>query len=390
VAKKVRVLQLCAVDFTVRQFIAPLCLALEEEGYDVRAACTRGPHWGELDAMGVRMVEMPIARSANPLKALASVWKLRGWLRRERIEVLHVHTPVAAMVGRLAGWLAGVPVIFYTAHGFYFHDRMPRGKRWIHVALERFFGLFHRELLCVSEEDSRDAVALGIGRAGHTHFVSNGVSPSRFDPQAMAPARLQIRGEFSIPTGAQVVTIMGRMVREKGYGEFFAAARGLAQRFPAVHFLVIGDTVVSEHDDAKAEIVRAASVPELNDRVHFTGLRRDIPELLAATDVFVLPSHREGMPVSILEAMMMSLPVVATRIRGCREEVVDGETGFLVRAGNAEELEGAIAHLLAHPERARTMGEAGRERALDLFEEGRVMENQLAIYRRVLSEVKLS
>jgi glycosyltransferase involved in cell wall biosynthesis len=183
---------------------------------------------------------------------------------------------------------------------------------------------------------------------------------------------------------------MGRMVREKGYGEFFAAARGLAQRFPAVHFLVIGDTVVSEHDDAKAEIVRAASVPELNDRVHFTGLRRDIPELLAATDVFVLPSHREGMPVSILEAMMMSLPVVATRIRGCREEVVDGETGFLVRAGNAEELEGAIAHLLAHPERARTMGEAGRERALDLFEEGRVMENQLAIYRRVLSEVKLS
>src|SRR5690606_23361994 len=110
-------LHFCAVDFTVRQFIAPVALALSEAGYDVQCACTRGPHWEELAAMGVRMIDVPMARSANPLKAMRSVLALRKVLRREKIEVLHVHTPVAAMVGRLAGWMAGVPIIVYTAHG---------------------------------------------------------------------------------------------------------------------------------------------------------------------------------------------------------------------------------------------------------------------------------
>lgn len=379
--RPLRIVQLCAVDFTVRQFIAPLALALEADGHHVRCACTPGPHWEELRAMGVSMAAMPIARSANPLRGLRSLWRLWRWLRSERPDVLHVHTPVASMIGRVAGRMAGVPLIIYTAHGFYFHDRMKPSRRRLHVAAERFFGRFQDALFCVSAEDARAAVALRLSPRRRTFFVANGVDSRRFDPALHPEAGRARREEFGIPPRAAVVTIMGRLVREKGYAEFFAAARLLAAGHGDVHFLVIGDTVVGEHDSAREEILAEAAAPELRGRVHFAGMRRDIPELLAASDIFCLPSWREGMPVSILEAMMMALPVVATRIRGCREEVMDGDTGFLVEPGAAEDLAGAIGWLLRHPDHARKMGEAGRHRALRRFEEQRVLTRQVRLYR---------
>ncbi len=383
----VRVVQLCAVDFTVRQFIAPLALALEGAGYDVRCACTKGPHWEELHEIGVSMIEMPIARSANPFKAWRSAYELFRFLLRDKPDVLHVHTPVASMVGRLAGWLAGVPTIIYTAHGFYFHDRMPKRKRFVHVTLERIFGLFNDYLFCVSKEDAQFARKLSITRGDAVFYVGNGASPERFDPERLRiESRGRIRDEAGIPPDAAVITIMGRLVREKGYLEFFQAARDIASAHSGAHFLVAGDTVVSEHDGAKEEIMEAAKAPELRGRVHFMGMRSDVPELLAACDVFCLPSWREGMPVSILEAMMMGLPIVATKIRGCREEVVDGETGFLVDVNAPEDLAGALGYLLAHPERAAQMGEAGRQRALAKFDENKVLRHQVELYKKLVGK----
>lgn len=386
--RRVRVLQLCAVDFTVRQFIAPLALALEEAGYDVRCACTKGPHWDELKEMGVEMVEMPIARSANPLRAWKSAWQLFRFLVKDRPDVLHVHTPVASMIGRAAAWLAGVPTIIYTAHGFYFHDRMPLRKRVVHTALERIFGLFNDWLFCVSKEDAETARRLRIAGHGHVFYVGNGASPTRFDPEKLAPSRARIREEVGIPQDATVITIMGRLVREKGYLEFFQAAQDIAAAHPNVHFLVAGDTVVSEHDSAKDEIVAAAKATVLHNRVHFVGMRSDVPDVLAACDIFCLPSWREGMPVSILEAMMMGLPVVATKIRGCREEVVDGATGFLVDVKAPDDLAGAMGYLVAHPEKARELGAAGRERALKKFDERKILRHQVRLYQKLVGGPK--
>lgn len=331
--------------------------------------------------MGVRMVEMPVARSANPLRALASGWRLYRWLKKERPTVLHVHTPVASMIGRFAGWLARVPLIVYTAHGFYFHDRMEEKQYRRHVRLERFFCRFQDALFCVSREDAQTAVRLKLSKRRNTFFVSNGVDPERFNRHRLSHEALaKCRDELGVPDGAPVIAIMGRMVREKGYIEFFQAARHLAPEFPQVRFLVIGDTVTSEHDSAKEEILRHAESRELKGRVHFTGLRRDIPELLAVATIFCLPTYREGMPVSILEAMAMELPVVTTNIRGCREEVLDGRTGFLVEPQDVEQLHGALRTLLRRPGVARRLGQAGRERVLKHFREDVLLDYQAALY----------
>lgn len=367
----------------MRQFIAPLALAQQRAGFDVRCACTPGPHWDELISRGLNMVPVEVARSASPLKAAGAILRIRRSLLRERPDVLHVHTPIASMIGRLAGWLAGVPVIVYTAHGFYLHDRMKPLQRRLHVLLERAFGCFNHYLFCVSAEDCRTAIRERIARRGRVHFVGNGADPRRFDPVAHgSEARGRIRAEFSIPEDATVISIMGRLVREKGHLEFFEAARRIAASRAGVHFLVIGDTVTSEHDDAKAAIMRRARQID-SSRVHFTGLRDDVPELLAATDIFCLPSHREGMPVSVIEAMMMGLPVVATRIRGCRELVSDGEHGFLVEPGDAGQLEGALRFLVDHSDVARAMGASGRSRALRRCDERRILQRQLAILNSI-------
>ncbi|CAN5204084.1 glycosyltransferase family 4 protein [soil metagenome] len=311
----------------------------------------------------------------------------RAWWRREKVDVLHFHTPVASMLGRLAGWRAGVQMIVYTAHGFYFHDRMTKKKYRRHVMLERFFSRFQDAMFCVSREDVETAKKLRIGKPSRTFYIGNGVDTERFKPAgALRGAREGMRDELGIPRNAIVVAMMGRLVREKGYREFFAAARVLAPKHSRLQFLIVGDAVVSEHDNAKEEIVSMARAPELKDRVHFTGMRRDIPELLAASDIFALPSYREGMPVSVLEAMAAGLPVVATRIRGCREAVADGGTGFLVEPQNAAELTDAIEYLIAHPDDAARLGATGHERAVEHFAEARVLDHEIALYRQLLGK----
>lgn len=384
-ADRFRILELCAVDFTMRQFIAPLAQYLADRGCDVHCACAEGPYFPELKERGLQMVAMPMERRASPVAQLKATIALVRWIAKHKPDVVHVHTPVASLAGRLAAWVCRVPIIIYTAHGFYFHEGTPRGQRRFHIALEWLFGQINDALFCVSEEDVATARALGITRGGMIEWVGNGVDSRRFDPARpeLVAARQRIRAELGIPEHAQVVTIMGRLVREKGFREFFTAARELARRHDGLHFIVAGDTVTGEHDGAKEEIAALARVPELEGLVHFTGMRDDVPELLAATDIFTLPSYREGLPTSVIEAMMMERPVVATRIRGCREAVQDGQTGFLVEPANASELTGALDYLLRNPSAGSMMGRSGRVRACARFDQTNVLRRQWLLLRQL-------
>lgn len=381
-----RVLILCAVDFTARRFLAPLARYLADRGLDVRVACAPGPDWEALQAEGLRMVRLPIARSWNVVSHLLTIWRLRACLKKHQVDILHVHTPVAGLLGRLVGRWVGVPLILYTAHGFYFHDRMGAWARRFHVLLERLGARFHDHLFLVSEEDAKAAEKYGIERPARTTVVRNGVSSQQLVPEVLVHAGLDRRAELGIPPEVPVVTMVGRLTREKGQVEFLRAARRILQRIPEAHFLVVGGTLASERDRIRRRIERMAADPRLAGHVHLLGFREDVPELLAASTLFVLPSWREGLPVSVLEAMMLGLPVVATNIRGCREAVVDGSTGLLVEPGSSEDLAGAVVYLLEHREIARRLGSGGRRRALELYDIASHLESQWNVYRRLIGE----
>ena len=386
----ISVLQLCAVDFTVRNFLRPLIYHLEQQGYDVTAACSKGEYFPELKADGIHIVDIPISRSMNVLKHAKSSWILYRRLKKNRFDIIHVHTPIAGLIGRFAAKLAGVPIKIYTAHGFYFHDDMPEMKRRFHIGLEKIGAKCGDYIFTQSDEDRHTAIKTGIARPDGICAIGNGVDLDRFNLSAVSEEHARnLYTEFHIPEKAPLVGMIGRMVREKGYMEFFEAAAMILREFPDAHFLCIGDQLKSDHDGSRKDFMNQIKKLDIRDRTHFTGLRKDIPELLSILDVYTLPSYREGMPRSIIEAMGMKLPVVTTNIRGCREEVVDGETGYIVPPKDAESLGKAIAALLRNPEKRKQFGRAGRARAEKLYSEKIVLEKQTEIYAKLIQEKRL-
>ncbi|MEE8172991.1 MAG: glycosyltransferase family 4 protein, partial [Alphaproteobacteria bacterium] len=350
-----KICQLCAVDFTLYHFILPLMQAQQAAGHEVVGVCSDGPWLEKVAAEGLRTVPLPIARTVNPLRHWASYRRLCRLFREERFDMVHAHTPIAALLGRLAARHAGVGRIVYTAHGFYFHERMAPWKRALFIALEKWGGRYTDILFTQAEEDAESARRHGLCRGGVIEAIGNGVDPVHFSPPSDgAQARAKLRAELVTPEDAVVVMMTGRMVAEKGYPELFAAMAGQDAILWAA-----GERLASDH---AAQVSAAAAPPN----VRLLGHRHDVPDLLRAADIFTLPSHREGMPRSIIEAMMVGLPVIATDIRGAREEVVMGETGLLVPVADKDALAGAIRELSTDPARRRRMGAAGRRRALEL------------------------
>ncbi len=373
--KELRVCQLCAVDFSLKKFLLPLIDGMESNGWKVTSVCSSGKHVGALQAAGYRVETIPIARSLNPFLALRSILLLTLFFRKERFDVVHVHTPVAALLGRIAAALSGVPLVVYTAHGFYFHENMSRSKRWFFVLLEKLGGRLTDLLFCQSAEDAEDAVHEGIVPADRVLAIGNGVDPAIFDP-GLFPDRKAVRQDLGIPDDAFVVGMIGRQVKEKGVVEFLRSAIILAEQIPRLSVLLVGERLPSDHAaDVEAELTQARQA--LGKNLITTGMREDIPSLLSAMDVFCMPSYREGMPRTIIEAMMMSKPVVATDIRGSREEVVHEQTGLLVPVGDIPALAAAIQRMIEAPVWAISLGAAGRKRALELYDERNVVNLQI-------------
>ncbi len=418
-----KVCQLCAVDFTLKHFLIALIDGMRSQGWQVTAVCSDGPFVPVLRAAGYAIQTLPIARSLNPFKSAAALYRLWRLFRRERFDVLHVHTPVAALLGRIAARLAGIPMIVYTAHGFYFHEGMPPLRRAAFTWLEWCGAKLTHLLFTQSEEDARTAIEKRFLPVGRVLAIGNGVDIAHFDPARIARAtagcesgnwagakgtstlgpstlpassstaltndagtaagthpRARLRTQWGVPTDVVLIGIIGRMVAEKGYPEFFEAAKSVAAQRSSTYFVAVGERLTSDHAgsiDASLADARAA----LGARLILTGLRTDIAEVLDAIDIFTLPSHREGMPRTIIEAMLMAKPVVATNIRGSREEVVDGQTGLLTPVRDASALARALVQLSGDAGLRHKMGAAGRVRALQLYDESVVVARQIDALR---------
>ncbi len=384
------ILQVCAVDFTARRFLLPLMRAQREAGFDVHLACAPGNELSRITVENFPVYPIPFRRSMNIWSHRQAYRRLLKLLRDRQFSIVHAHTPIAAMIARFAARRAGVPLIIYTAHGFYFHEGMRPSVRRAHIWLEKVAQKRADFLFTQSREDLDDAIKEGIAPRERAMAIGNGVDIRLFDAaQHSAAAREATRKELGLLGAGPIVTIIGRLVREKGYFEFLEAMAQVYAACPGARALVIGDALPSDHDDSAAAIRKRATELGLGHVVNFVGLRSDVPRLLAASDIFCLPSWREGMPRSIIEAMASGLPVVATKIRGSREEVIDGQTGILAEVRDASGLAGAILRLAGDAELRRRMGEAGRRRAAEHYDERVVIERQLSCMRGLMRDKNL-
>jgi glycosyltransferase involved in cell wall biosynthesis len=329
-------------------------------------ATTEGALLEPLRREGFRVLPLPLHRDLSPRNQWAAFAALRDLFRDERPDLVHAHMPISGFLGRMAAHAAGVPRIAYTCHGFLFNQPGSLLRRGAALAMEEMAGRVTDLFLTVSAEEARDARRLGIAR--HPIAIGNGRDPAVFRPNP--EARAAVRASLGVPEDRVVVIIVSRLVRHKGHPELLAAM----EQVPGAELWVVGDRLPSDHG---AEIETALATSSLGSRLRRLGYREDTAAVLAAADIFALPSHFEGLPMSVIEAMMSGLPVVGTAIRGPREQIVDGETGFLVPRREVPPLAAALKRLAADAGLRAKMGAAGRSRARALFDERRVVSRTL-------------
>ncbi len=367
-----KILEITNVDFSLRHFLLPLMRGLRARGHEVVGVCAEGPLNEVVRAEDFRVVALPMARSLSPVAQLLAFRALVRLIRAERPDLVHAHMPISGLLARFAAKLCGVRVIAYTCHGFLFNQPGSLLRRGAALALEWIAGRITDIYFTVSSEEAADARRLRIHR--RPVAVGNGRDPALFRPDPSR--RTSVRDSLDVPADRVVVIAVSRLVRHKGYPELLEAMRSV----PDAELWVVGERLASDHGESlDAAFAEAARPDALGARLRRLGYRSDIAALLAASDIFVLPSHFEGLPMSVIEAMLVGLPVVATNIRGPREQVIEEETGFLVPAGSPDCLARALSSLVRNAELRARMGEQARVRARTLYDETRTVDRTVAL-----------
>ncbi|GAX92054.1 glycosyltransferase family 4 protein [Effusibacillus lacus] len=382
-----KILQVTAVDFTLKKFLLPLVDALQNEGHTVDTACNCGEIGTELKRKGYTLHHIPFARNLNLVSHVLNVWRLIKLIKREKYHCIHTHTPVASIIARLAGKIARVPVIVYTAHGFYFHENMNPIAYNIAYYLEKIWGKYFTDYLFFqSREDYQLAFVNRFNLPDRLIHIGNGVSAELFNPSLYD--RDVLRKNMGFVEDDIVLIFVGRQVREKGIEELIDAYKIVKEKHDSIKLMVVGGSVEGDRDGLDVSCLLNRLPEKVRRDVYLLGLRNDIPQLLSMADVFLLPSYREGLPRSIIEAMAMGKPIIATDIRGCREEIIPEFNGYLCQAKDSDDLARKILKLLEAPDAVKRFGQNSRELFLEEFDEKNVLEKQLMVFRNIDGEMK--
>ncbi|SUM84442.1 glycosyltransferase family 4 protein [Staphylococcus saprophyticus] len=380
-----KIIQIAAIEGTHLKLLKALNEKCVENGLEVHCVCTIDENRGELQKQGVEVHNIKIDRKISPIENIKSVFKLVKLFRKEKPDIVHTHTPVASVLGRIAAKIAKVPNIIYTAHGFYFHDGMTKKQYNIYFYIEKIIGKFCTDYIFTqSEEDYLTAMQnkfLKSNKNSNYLHISNGIDlNNEFNINKFNEKNIdKIRIQHKIKNNDIIVTFIGRLVKEKGIIDFLESYSKLKSK--NVKFIVLGGLSESERDKDTINIIEKY---KKNTDIIFTGKVSNVNDYLATSDIFCLPSYREGMPRSIIEAMAMKNAVIATNIRGSREEVVENETGFLVPLRASKYISNKIDELVANDEKLSNFKNAGYLRAVEMYNEETVVKKQLNIFEKLV------
>lgn len=320
--------------------------------------------------------EIVTAFSIAP-RDVKALWKLYWLMRKERPHVVHTHTAKAGLLGRIAARLAGVPVIVHTFHGHVLHGYYGPVKNQLLRWVERSLAWAADRLVTVSQEVKSDLVGYGIAKTEKITVVPLGFD---LDPFLRSEEfRGEFRQEMGLASDHKLIGIVGRIFPIKNHGLFLDSAARIASMEPQARFIIVGDGVLRPSLEDQARRLR------IEDRVIFTGWRRDLPRICADLDVLVVSSDNEGTPVSAIEAMAAACPVVATRVGGLPDLIEDGRTGRLVPPRDAAALAAAVCDLLVSRPAAQMLGRNGRDSVRQRFTVERLLRDMDLLYGELLA-----
>ena len=304
------------------------------------------------------------------------VKELRTLMKQRNIQIVRTHEYRANLHGRLAALLAKVPCIVGSVHNVY----NARDKKLNRRILNRYLGIFTDKVVAVSEEVKKEIVRYDSVPENKVAVIYNGVDRKRFmDIDAQS-----IRSEFHIPKSTPVIGTVGRFFPQKGQKYLLEAVAKVRNKFPHIAVFVIGD------GSLKKELQDHTKKLNIEQNIIFTGVRRDIPALLAAMDIFIFPSLWEGFGNALVEAMAAGKPIIATDIPSVREILDSGKSGIVVPPANSEAIARSLELLLSDRALAENLGNAARERALSSFTIDSTVRRYSSLYRSILEQKRIS
>ncbi|GAB4528305.1 MAG: glycosyltransferase family 4 protein [Pleurocapsa sp.] len=346
--------------------VKDLAISLQQDGHKVLVVTgTQGVYNNILKQQGIESITCETLKpQIDPIKDIKSLQFIIQAIRQFQPDLISLHSSKTGILGRIASKITNVPCLF-TAHGWSFTAGVPEPSRSIYQWIEKLNAPLANKIICVSECDLAIAIEAGMDR-DRLITIHNGMkdisSTLRADPGLDNPVK---------------VLMVARFGRQKDHHSLIEAF----QHITGAELILVGDG--SSENEIKSLVKRL----DIGKKVKFLGLRKDVPEIMAQTQVYALISHWEGLPRTIIEAMRGGLPVVASDVGGVRELVEDGETGFVIPRGNVELLAQKLSELVNNRELRLKMGDAGRKKYESQFKFEYMYGQTVATYQKVLSNL---
>jgi len=330
---------------------------------------------------GVKTFLLPeLIREINPLKDIMALLKIRGILRSlkksDSAAIVHTHSSKAGILGRWGAWLAGADVIIHTIHGFGFHDHQSSPIRTSIILLEKLTAMITDKFIAVSKANIQKGVEKGIFPVQKAILIRSGIELGEFE--GVKVNKGDKKKELGVEPTVPLVTMIGCLKPQKAPLDYVEVAHLVLQEKDA-YFILVGDGILRE------TVQKRMADLGLGERLKLLGWRRDIAEILAATDIFCLTSLWEGLPRVLPQAMIMEIPIVATMVDGTPEAVIDGVNGFLREPHDVKGMAENIIYLLNHAEKAVEMGKQGKG-MVGAFDIWKMVDEQEKLYLDLLRE----
>jgi len=368
------------LDLNLYLFRLPIMIKLVEEGHHVYAICPKGDKFELFESYGIKAISYEIQRSSlNPFTELKAIFNIYKAIKPLNLDLLHTFTAKPNIYGTMAAKYAKIPTIINLVEGlgsFYIEDSLKnRAVRTLIEKLYKFVFKFSDQVVFVNSDDPKYLQEKKvISPSKITIIKSVGIDTAEFDPECITQEVIDTL-KRDMDVGNKIIVLMvARAIWHKGVHEFYEAARLLSKN-NNLQFILVGDV-----DEGNPSSVDKAYLEGGN--VLWLGHRDDVLLLTAMSDIYVLPSYREGIPRTLLEAASMAKPIVTTDTVGCREVVTEGENGYLIPVKHSTQLAARIDDLANDPDKRKIMGENGRIIAINEFDVKRVIAQYLALYYR--------
>lgn len=380
--KEYKIFLVCTSPDSVRAILHPKIVGLSKNHFSVTVISAPDAEAEVLVPEGVKFIPVNIPRSVSPFLDLAALFKLWRIFLKNKPHIVHTRTAKAGFLGRLAAFLAGVPIIIHTTHGLPFYPGQNIVKYNFYKSLEKFSAKISDIVFSQNKEDLQRLVEEKITENIKTAYEGNGVDIKMIREYITEEKKQKIRKEFNLEDKELMVVSVSRLEPVKRLDKLLEVMSKIKTNIKW-KCLIVGRGPLLE------EIKKLSHKFKLENKVYFTGWRDDTWDIINAADIVVLTSDKEGIPRSIMEAMALGKPVVATNVLGTRELVRDGQTGILKDVNDIEGLARSVEQLLNDNFLRSKFGEAGAKVIENEFEESQVLERLIAVYDKLLNQKNL-